>query len=193
MRKHFQEYLGKNLTDESLKFWEYAEDYRRGHPQSSYPFDLGSTEVPSQTKGRNSKSMLKGSTSNNNLSGCGSTTAKDLSTIQNVIASAEETSLDEGNKKPLSAEEKNRIETWCKTIYECFIEDGAPMQIGDCSSDSKEMIIANMKDCHPNLFLDIQLKIFHNLKFKIYPDFVSKNGYRKVLQSVLLNKETIVS
>lgn len=38
LRQKFREYLAKSYSDEFLKFWEYAEDYRCGHPKSAQPF-----------------------------------------------------------------------------------------------------------------------------------------------------------
>ena len=40
LRGAFQSYLKTSHIPESLKFWEHAEDYRRGHPDSSEPFDF---------------------------------------------------------------------------------------------------------------------------------------------------------
>jgi hypothetical protein len=37
MRRHFRQYLASAFAEESLVFWEYAEDYRRGHPSSTHP------------------------------------------------------------------------------------------------------------------------------------------------------------
>lgn len=37
MRRHFRKYLASSFAEESLVFWEYAEDFRRGHPRSRHP------------------------------------------------------------------------------------------------------------------------------------------------------------
>ena len=34
---HFQSFLEENFIPESFKFWQYAEDFRRGHPKSKDP------------------------------------------------------------------------------------------------------------------------------------------------------------
>eukprot|EP01038_Epipyxis_sp_PR26KG_P007771 gene7771-10557_t len=38
LRGHFRKFLINNCVEENLLFWEYAEDYRRGHPLSTFPF-----------------------------------------------------------------------------------------------------------------------------------------------------------
>lgn len=47
MRRHFRQYLASAFAEESLVFWEYAEDYRRGHPKSKHPLvpDTEGSEV----------------------------------------------------------------------------------------------------------------------------------------------------
>jgi hypothetical protein len=38
LRGYFQKFLTNNCTEETLLFWEYAEDYWRAHPYSQQPF-----------------------------------------------------------------------------------------------------------------------------------------------------------
>lgn len=40
LRKYFREFLENKFdnSQNSMKFWEYAEDYFRGHPHSLHPF-----------------------------------------------------------------------------------------------------------------------------------------------------------
>jgi len=40
LRKAFREFLHKAFVPESMKFWEYAEDFRRGHPSSHEGYDF---------------------------------------------------------------------------------------------------------------------------------------------------------
>ena len=40
LRQNFQNFLKRNFSDEFLKFWEYAEDFRRGHPNSPQPLSF---------------------------------------------------------------------------------------------------------------------------------------------------------
>ncbi|CAE7525581.1 unnamed protein product, partial [Symbiodinium microadriaticum] len=37
MRRHFRSYLASAFAEESLLFWEHAEDFRRGHPDTLHP------------------------------------------------------------------------------------------------------------------------------------------------------------
>lgn len=55
LRQHFQQYLKKSSSDEFLKFWEYAEDYRRGHPQSPQQFSFGGNDGISKRADPNEK------------------------------------------------------------------------------------------------------------------------------------------
>jgi hypothetical protein len=40
LRRVFQEWLSKQYVEEVLKFWLYAEDFRRGHPDATNPFSF---------------------------------------------------------------------------------------------------------------------------------------------------------
>jgi len=40
-RRNFQRYLQQIMLVEAFRFWEQAEDYRRSHPYSSQPFQIG--------------------------------------------------------------------------------------------------------------------------------------------------------
>jgi hypothetical protein len=42
LRGYFQKFLTNNCTEETLLFWEYAEDYWRAHPYSQQPFAAAS-------------------------------------------------------------------------------------------------------------------------------------------------------
>jgi len=46
LRGEFQKFLERNFTDEAFKFWQYAEDYRRGHPMSTNRFEFEGNTTP---------------------------------------------------------------------------------------------------------------------------------------------------
>ena len=51
LRQNFQKYLKKSSSDEFLKFWEYAEDFRCGHPRSPTPFTFeGNSDSAEKTE-----------------------------------------------------------------------------------------------------------------------------------------------
>ena len=43
LRPLFEKYLADSNKDENFKFWQYAEDFRRGHPQAESPFAFRSS------------------------------------------------------------------------------------------------------------------------------------------------------
>lgn len=60
LRENFRNFLMANFAQESLLFWEYAEDFRRGHPLASQP--LISTLLPNQ----NNNSIENSNNNHNN-------------------------------------------------------------------------------------------------------------------------------
>ena len=56
LRPLFQKFLADEYKEENFKFWEYAEDYRRGHPEAKNPFDFVST---TDGKATNSKQQVR--------------------------------------------------------------------------------------------------------------------------------------
>lgn len=195
MRSEFQNYLSKNFTEESLKFWEYAEDYRRGHPLSLQPFlDLNAVKVMD----KHAKNKKLGVSMGNSYGG-GS--GADIAAIQhaimnpNITTEPSDTDVNKMASKVLTESERKMANEWARMIYNTYIDDGAPMQIGDCSSDMKEEIAAALTkgDVDAGLYFNIQIKIFHNMKYKQFLEFVLQPGYRKFLMSSLLHKNCVVS
>lgn len=56
LRELFQTFLEKNYSEEIFKFWQYAEDFRRGHPESTDPFNFIDDADFNQTSAKNSNS-----------------------------------------------------------------------------------------------------------------------------------------
>ena len=156
MREKFQSYLGKNYEDESLLFWEYCEDYRKGHPESTDPFDFSSDLI---FKTRSYQAEIN-ATSNN-------------SGICNVNVCKKLTNEDSNSDNVEGTIDPKLVLAWAKYIYNKFIVDGAAMQIA-CPSRDRNRIeeILSKGEAPPDLFYIVQTQIYNQLKFQKFADFV---------------------
>lgn len=129
LRPLFQKFLADEYKEENFKFWEYAEDYRRGHPKAKNPFDFVST-----TDGK-------------------------------------------------AINSKQQVRHWGGLLFGAFLEDRAPQQVGECSSEEriaiKEAVLQEPAD---NIFGKVQSACFRLLKFTEYPGFVLNPAYQRHLR-----------
>lgn len=155
MREKFQSYLGKNFEEEFLLFWEYCEDFRKGHPDSEDPFDFSADFI------KNSKARP----CSINLS---------VEKKRNGTSAVPASSIDELAKNKSQAKiDHQLVLTWARYIYNKFIVDGAPMQIACPSNDRNRIEAALSNDsAPPDLFYYVQTQIYNQLKFQKFTDFV---------------------
>jgi hypothetical protein len=158
MREKFQKYLGKNFEDESLLFWEYCEDFRKGHPDSEDPFDF-------------SADFIKKSAGSQPCS----VNAKTPDQSTSLIACTETNSTDELSKDvtQVNKQDPQLVLTWARYIYNKFIVDGAPMQIACPSKERTSIEFFLSSDAAPSdLFYHVQTQIYNQLKFQKFTDFM---------------------
>jgi hypothetical protein len=156
MREKLQSYLGHNCEDELLLFWEYCEDFRKGHPLSDDPFDFSDdfSEVSQSVS----------------IDG----TSKTLPKKSSLVSSPNEkvsSVLSQVQKDP------KLVLTWARFIYNKFIVDGAPMQIACPSKDRtriEDLLAAD--SAPPDLYYPVQTQIYNQLKFQKFTDFIKVCG-----------------
>mmetsp|Transcript_13311 Transcript_13311/g.21802 ORF Transcript_13311/g.21802 Transcript_13311/m.21802 type:complete len:1154 (-) Transcript_13311:142-3603(-) len=170
MREKLQRYLGHNCEDELLLFWEYCEDYRKGHPESDDPFDF------SHDFEQGSTSISIDATSKAQSSQTASDTKVEVrAEVVKVVTAAHS--------------DPKLVLTWARFIYNKFIVDGAPMQIACPSMDRTRIEDILRTDSAPtDLFYHVQTQIYNQLKFQKFTDFIKISNFRKVLLSTVMNK-----
>lgn len=141
-----------------MLFWEYAEDFRKGHPESKDPFDFSSDYIK---KGKDKKLADGGASPE------GESEKKSAATNQ---------------------QDQAHVLTWARYLYNKFIVDGAPMQIACPSKDRSRIEYFLSSDAAPaDLFYYVQTQIYNQLKFQKFTDFVRLPNFRSVLLSTVMN------
>ena len=166
MRGYFQKYLTNNFTEETLLFWEYAEDYWRAHPYSS-----GTIALHSKVR-RNSNNMLLASSSARSI-----TAAENFQELQQqdrvMLASA------------------TVVRQWAESIFLTFVHYNAPYQIGSCTARDIARIDTTLEELPRtelpphNLFRSVQLATFEFMKTQCFPDFVRHPQYHRALAAAV--------
>lgn len=158
-----------NCTEETLLFWEYAEDYWRAHPYSPHPF------APSHTS--------SSSTSSSPSSG-GMGASVRINAANDVLHV-----LREQDAAVLTS--PAAVRQWAESLYLTFIHYNAPYQIGCCTGKDMLRVGAALDqlaegDMPPyNLFRAIQLSTFNFMKTMCYPDFTAQHNYHRILVAAL--------
>ena len=150
-----------NCTEETLLFWEYAEDYWRAHPFTPHPF------APSPMY---------------NHDGVGSSAR--MQATNEVLAV-----LKQQDAAMLSTPEA--VRQWAESLYLTFIHYNAPYQIGCCTGRDMLRVGTALDQLGPgemppyNLFRAIQQSTFNFMKTMCYPDFIALPNYHRMLVAAL--------
>jgi len=166
LRGYFQKYLMNNCTEETLLFWEYAEDYWRAHPFSPHPFVPSPSSFPSSSSGSGLGASARINAANDALH-----------------------LLREHDSAVLTS--PAAVRQWAESLYLTFIHYNAPYQIGCCTGKDMLRVGAAIDqladgDMPPyNLFRSIQLSTFNFMKTMCYPDFIAQHNYHRILVAAL--------
>jgi hypothetical protein len=158
LRGYFQKFLSNNCTEETLLFWEYAEDYYRGHPHSPHPF----------THLNRRASVSAGSASARHNSSVDVLTALQRQDAVMLATAA-------------------AVRQWAESLFLTFLHINAPYQVGCCTAADIARVSSTIDhlptDEMPpyNLFRAIQLATFAFMKKAFYPDFVAQKNYHRLL------------
>ena len=155
--------MANNFTEETLLFWEYAEDYWRAHPFSPLSLASSSSSSSSRRGGGSVEMSARAMTARENLSV--------LERQDAVMLSAATT-----------------VKQWAESIFLTFVHGNAPYLIGTCNARDMARIDEALGSSLPsgemppyNLFRSVQLATFNFMKLHCYPDFVTHPQYHKVL------------
>lgn len=160
LRGYFQKFLTNNCTEETLLFWEYAEDYWRAHPYAQQPF---SPAMHSRGPwGASSGASARSDVANEVLAA--------LKRQDAVMLASTAT-----------------VKQWAESLFLTFLHCNAPYQIGCCSAADVARVSNALDALGPdemppfNLFRSIQLSTFAFMRKMFYPDFIAQANYHRLL------------
>ena len=180
LRGYFQKYLTNNFTEETLLFWEHAEDYWRAHPYSPHRL------TPCTPNGVNNNiSNISGGGASGGGAGAAASTGV---TSANARASSAFEILEVLNHQDaVMLSSPAVVRQWAESIFLAFLHSSAPYLIGSCTARDMariEVVLDNLSsaDMPPyNLFRSVQLATFQFMKSECYPDFVAHPQYHRLL------------
>jgi hypothetical protein len=166
LRGFFQKYLTNNFTEETLLFWEFAEDYWRAHPYS--PHQLNPTASSRKTSG-----------------GTVLSSSARMMQAEEVLGV-----LREQDSQVLA--DPAVVRQWAQNIFLTFLHRNAPYLLGcttarDTARIQERLDAAAQTDSMPlyNLFRTAQVSTFQFMKHHCYPDFVAHPHYHRVLAAAV--------
>jgi hypothetical protein len=163
LRGYFQKYLANNCTEETLLFWQYAEDYWRAHPYSAHSF--------APTASRSQASWSSGGTARHDVS-------------RDVLEALK-------RQDAVMLASTDAVRQWAESLFLTFLHPNAPYQIGCCSVADVALVSATIDNLPAgeippyNLFRAVQLSTFSFMKSIFYPDFIAQPNYHRILVAAI--------
>jgi hypothetical protein len=166
-------------AEEMLLFFEYAEDFRRGHPLTNLPFDFSSSKSSTFNTFNNNNNYDNNKNNSNNND-------------QFVFNSETQ------NKSVYSI---SAVLSWAESLFLAFIVPDAPYPAYDCCTDVEVKNLQTiLNDCKASniypphdLFVALQVSAFSLLKIKYLNEFSQYPSFNKLLIASIHATERVSS